>query len=83
MIHGTTTRDITAEEALEGDFILGLDNAHVIEVVIDPVVSIGTGLTHDLGRGKVLITANDAEGDELYLILATEHPLTVAREVGK
>lgn len=59
---------IPANLVREGDFIVGLDNGYVIDV-------------ESLGVTTV-ITFNDAEGYENYLILRSDHPVDVRTEDG-
>lgn len=60
---------ITASDAEPDMFIVGLDNGYIVDVEDSP------GLAR--GEGLLLITFHDANGDENYLLLQPDHPLTV------
>ena len=67
-------------DTVEGDFIVGLDNGYVVEVDFDTdYISLGR-LSGRLPDDMVLITYHDQDGEENYLILREEHPVTVERK---
>lgn len=72
-------RTVKAEDVENGDFLVGLDNGYVIDV----------DTNHDIrgdynvrlgGEDTVLLTFNDAQGGENYLLVASDHPIDVKRE---
>lgn len=67
------------EKVRQGDYLTGLDNGYVIEVDHDPVMSsyAGHGQYARIGDGLVLVTFNDADGGEGYLLAAPDMPVTV------
>lgn len=72
---------IPANLVREGDFIVGLDNGYVIDVETDEVSNPTGRFAESLGVMTV-ITFNDAEGYENYLILRSDHPVDVRTEDG-
>jgi hypothetical protein len=79
-----TVQDIAARDILTGDWIPGLDNAFVIEVTLDEPIWIREGsgyrnypyVTPDT---HVLITFNNVNGNEGYLIVDGDTPITIER----
>ena len=69
-----------ASEVQEGDFLPDLDNGYVVDV--DEEASAEVCWSRHGGafpEGMVLITFHDSEGEENYLILTSDHPITIER----
>ena len=74
---------VKASEVKQGDFLIDLDNVYVIEEpTADPVLTIQDG-RHGfaVASGLVLITFHDQHGEENYLIVSADLPLTIERLV--
>lgn len=71
--------EIKAKKVKQGHTIPGLDNAYVIEVERqDGYMSIPGGrYSISAGEDIVLITFNDAQGGEGYLMVDKNHPIVV------
>lgn len=69
---------VAADEIQVGDFIPGLDNAYVIDV--EETDRIVNEYNISLSRGNVVVTYNDADGDEGYLILTPTTRVEIRRE---
>ena len=69
-----------AENVRNGDFLTDLDNGYVVDVESEPNVSLSScRYAHGTGEGMVLITFHDAQGEENYLILRSDHPIEIER----
>jgi len=73
---------IPVQDLQEGDFLVGLDNGYVFTVEEDISDSISLDRTYNvsLGGDMVLVTFHDSNGDENYLILNRDFPVTVRSE---
>lgn len=74
----------SARNLVEGDSIPGLDHAYVIETILDEEISIREGSGYSnypyvAPNSHVLITFNDANGNEGYLIVDGDMPITIER----
>lgn len=76
---GTSLRRIPAQHVREGDFLAGLDNGYVIEAEEEDCRAFSGTYNVSLGR-FVTLTFNTADGDEAYVLLPRDTPVTVARE---
>lgn len=66
---------IPASDAEVGMFIVGLDNGYIVDV--EESSDLRGNYNQAFGAGLLLITFHDANGDENYLLLQPDHPLTV------
>lgn len=81
MTIGIATK-VDANQIRVGDFIPGLDNAYVIEVEEQECASFETHGYHPLLGTFIVVTYNDAEGDEGYLLLTPGTKVAVTPEDG-
>lgn len=80
------TLTVPASQVQPGDFLPGLDNGYVMEVSdnSDGYLSASTGYsryTTALPGDTVAVTFHTAEGEEAYLFLPADTPVTVKRDV--
>lgn len=76
------TIKVNPDQIRIGDFIPGLDNAYVIEVEEQECASFDTHGYHPLLGTFIVVTYNDAEGDEGYLLLTPGTKVEVTPEDG-
>jgi hypothetical protein len=75
---------VPASEVREGDFLPGLDNGYVFQ---DPeenngylsYPTTGYGIATAMPEDTLLISFHTAEGEEAYLLVPSDMPLTVER----
>jgi hypothetical protein len=73
-------KTIKAKKVRTGDYLPGLDNGYVFdEPERDPYVVFDNRFPVNVGSQMVLITFHDNEGNENYLIVGKDMPITVER----
>ena len=73
------TLKIQADAVQAEDFLPGLDNGYVIEVVENDGYLTYPGAQGAMPEDTVIITYHDSQGEECYLLLPPETMLTVER----
>jgi hypothetical protein len=74
------TMTVPAAEVQEGDYLPGLDNGYVFEDPedADDKVSLSDGrFSFGVGDGMTLVSFHTADGDEAYLVVPSDMPVTV------
>lgn len=77
-----TVMTVPASEVQEGDFLPGLGNGYVFEDAesASGKVSMSDGrYSFDVGEGMTLVSFHTAEGDEAFLVVPEDMPVTVER----
>lgn len=76
-----TLEVVSVDSVREGDFLSDLDNGYVVEVDLDPEVSLRvSNYAVEFARGLVMITFHDSLGEENYLFMAPDTCITVRRD---
>lgn len=74
------TQVVPAEEVTNGDYLPGLDNGYVIESEETEVSTFAASDRYNMLLGTFqVITFNTANGDEAYLIVPVDMPVTIHR----
>jgi hypothetical protein len=80
--YGNVPETIPARDVEEGDFLPGLDMGYVFDVDVDEQIRTFTAGEVNILMGEfTVITFHDQDGDENYLILKGDVPVTVERRV--